>query len=96
MYGHRRTEVLILTRRLGESITIGDRIKVTVLGLHGRQVRIGVEAPVDVVIHREEVLLRIQADDTKPADPTSGSIRSIVSLLKKKITGDDSKATPSS
>ncbi|HSG99692.1 MAG TPA: carbon storage regulator, partial [candidate division Zixibacteria bacterium] len=42
--------MLILTRKLGESITIGDNIKVTVLGVYGRQVRLGVEAPLDVVV----------------------------------------------
>jgi carbon storage regulator len=81
---------------LGESITIGDSIRVTVLGQHGRQVRIGVEAPNDVAIHREEIHLRIQAGVPKPAGPTSGSIKNIVSLFKKKITGDDPKKTPSS
>ena len=46
--------MLILTRKLGESITIGDNIKVTVLGIYGRQVRLGIEAPLKVVVHREE------------------------------------------
>ncbi|MDP2960542.1 MAG: carbon storage regulator CsrA, partial [candidate division Zixibacteria bacterium] len=54
--------MLILTRKLGESITIGDDIKITVLGIHGRQVRLGVIAPQKVVVHREEVYFKIQAE----------------------------------
>lgn len=52
--------MLILTRRLGESIMIGDKITITVLGVKGNQVRIGVTAPDDVAVHREEILQRIQ------------------------------------
>ena len=46
--------MLILTRKLGESITIGDSIKVTVLGIYGRQVRLGIEAPANIIVHRAE------------------------------------------
>lgn len=49
-------QMLILTRRCGESITIGDDIRVRVLGIKGAQVRLGIEAPQDVPIHREEIL----------------------------------------
>ncbi|XOU94071.1 MAG: carbon storage regulator CsrA [Candidatus Kerfeldbacteria bacterium] len=59
--------MLILTRRLGESITIGDDIKVSVLGIHGRQVRIGIQAPEDVVVHREEIYIKIKDDKAKVA-----------------------------
>jgi carbon storage regulator len=51
--------VLILTRRVGETLMIGDNISVTVLGVKGNQVRIGVNAPKDVSIHREEIYQRI-------------------------------------
>ena len=57
--------MLILTRRIGESLIIGDDISVTVLGVKGNQVRLGVEAPQDVTIDREEIYLRKQAQKTK-------------------------------
>ncbi|RNF67742.1 carbon storage regulator CsrA [Pseudomonas putida] len=53
--------MLILTRKIGESIRINDDITVTVLGVNGMQVRLGVEAPATVEVHREEIYQRIQA-----------------------------------
>jgi carbon storage regulator len=55
--------MLILTRRVGETITIGSEIKVTVLGVSGAQVRVGIDAPKDVAVHREEIYARIQAEE---------------------------------
>jgi carbon storage regulator len=52
--------MLILTRRIGETLMIDDEVKVTVLGINGNQVRIGVDAPKDVAVHREEIYQRIQ------------------------------------
>jgi len=57
--------MLILTRRLGEALMIGNEIKVTVLGVKGNQVQIGVDGPKDVVVHREEVYDRLQQETTQ-------------------------------
>ena len=54
--------MLILTRRVGETIMVGDEVQVTVLGIKGNQIRIGINAPEDIAVHREEIYNRIQAE----------------------------------
>jgi carbon storage regulator len=59
--------MLILTRRVGETLMIGDEVTVTVLGVKGNQVRIGVNAPRDVAVHREEIYERIKREQAAAA-----------------------------
>ena len=63
--------MLILTRRIGETLMVGDEVTVTVLGVKGNQVRLGVNAPKDVAVHREEIYQRIQRE--KDSDSVGNS-----------------------
>ncbi len=63
--------MLILTRRAGETLMIGDDVSITVLGVKGNQVRIGVNAPKDVSVHREEIYQRIQREKTQQVESHS-------------------------
>lgn len=63
--------MLILSRRTDESIVIGDEVTITILSVKGKQVRIGITAPPDVSVHREEIYQRIQAGDPEGADATT-------------------------
>jgi carbon storage regulator len=63
--------MLILTRRLGESIIIGDDVTLTILGVKGHQVRIGVNAPKELSVHREEIYEKIQREKQEGGKPAS-------------------------
>ena len=73
----RSTNMLILTRRVGETVMIGNEVTVTVLGVKGNQVRIGVNAPKDVAVHREEIYERIKREEDNDGRPP-GSVAKIV------------------
>ena len=60
--------MLILTRRIGETVVIGDDVDITVLGVKGNQVRLGVKAPKEVSVHREEIYERICRENDQQAD----------------------------
>ena len=72
--------MLILTRRVGESLRIGDEVSVTVLGIKGSQVRIGVNAPKSISVHREEVYARINEESSKNSDDSAKNSNKNVNL----------------
>ncbi len=74
--------MLVLTRKLGESIAIDDNIKITVVQIKGKQVRLGIQAPKDTKIHREEVYLAIQDQNKQSVDTPSDNARRVAKLLK--------------
>lgn len=59
--------MLILTRRAGETLTIGDDVAITVLGVKGNQVRLGIKAPKEVAVHRQEIVDRIRKEESDKA-----------------------------
>ena len=76
--------MLILTRKLGESIAIGDGIKVTLLEVQGKQVKIGVQAPGNVAIHRQEIYEKIQQENLHAAGASEQDLTRLTRFLAVK------------
>lgn len=74
--------MLVLTRKLGESIAIDDNIKIKVIQIKGKQVRLGIDAPQNTKIHREEVYISIQQQNEISANANSEDVKEITKLLK--------------
>lgn len=74
--------MLVLTRKLGESIAIDDDIKIVVVSIKGRQVRLGIEAPRDTKIHREEVYLAIQEQNKAASESQPEQVKKVAKLLR--------------
>jgi carbon storage regulator len=76
--------MLVLTRKLGESIAIDDHIKIVVVQIKGKQVRLGIKAPKDTKIHREEVYVAIQEQNTRAAKSNLQDLSQLTKDLKPK------------
>lgn len=76
--------MLVLTRKLGESIAIDDHIKIVVVQIKGKQVRLGIEAPKETKIHREEVYTAIQDQNKEASNVGSADTKKVAQMLKNK------------
>jgi carbon storage regulator len=76
--------VLVLTRKLGESIVIGSNVRVTVLEMQGKQIRLGIEAPAEVSVHRGEVYERIESENRLAAETAHTDLKSLTQVWKLK------------
>jgi carbon storage regulator len=79
--------MLVLTRKAGESIVIGNDVRVTVLEMQGRQIRLGIEAPADVSVHRGEVYERIREENELAAEGDHGGLKALSRTWKKVSPG---------
>jgi carbon storage regulator len=79
--------VLILTRKAGEAVTIGDDIKVTVLSVQGKQVKLGIAAPEKVSVYRDEIFKRIQAENLKASMSLKEDLLELAKVLKARKKG---------
>ncbi|BCJ43096.1 hypothetical protein GCM10010168_01620 [Actinoplanes ianthinogenes] len=75
--------MLVLTRRAGESVMIGDDVVITVLEARGDVIRLGIQAPRDVQVHREEVYRELQDANRAAASPTDDAVHAITQMLQK-------------
>ena len=76
--------MLILARRVGESLHIGDNIKITVFGIQGKQVRLGITVPDDTLVYREEIYLRIRDENAQAILASKNDLMAAASIWQKK------------
>ncbi len=76
--------MLILTRKIGEGIILGDDIRISIMEIRGKQIRIGIEAPSDVVVLREEIYQRIQEENLRAAGVRDVDLTEITKIWKQK------------
>jgi carbon storage regulator len=77
--------VLVLTRKSGERLKIGDDITVTVLEIRGSHVRLGIQAPSSVVVHREEIYERVREENLRAAAAPASHFRDVARILKRRL-----------
>ena len=79
--------MLVLTRRAGESVMIGDDVVITVLEVRGDVIRVGIRAPREVQVHREEVYRELQAANRAAASPSDDAVRALAQMLRPPSAG---------
>ena len=77
--------MLVLTRRIGESIRINDDIKVTIIEMKGKNIRVGIEAPKETKVYREELFLKIKSENQSAASPAAFDLSKVSQLVKSKL-----------
>lgn len=75
--------MLVLTRKVGEKIRIGDQVTVTIMEVKGRQVRLGIDAPQDLSVHRQEIYEKIQEENQAAACWSPADLQKVVDLWKR-------------
>ncbi len=83
--------MLVLTRKSGEAIAIGHDIKISILGIYGKQVKIGITAPDRVLIYREEIYRKIQSENIKASMSLKEDLQELTRLIKEKRSGKGGK-----
>ena len=86
--------MLVLTRRTGESVMIGDDTVITVLEVRGEVIRLGIRAPRDVQVHREEIYKELQAANTAAASPTDDAVLALARRLRSSGTEPNHTSDP--
>jgi carbon storage regulator len=76
--------VLILTRKIGEAITIGEDIKITVLGIQGRQAKLGISAPEKISVYRDEIFKRIQLENVRSSMALKEDLQELARMIRSK------------
>ena len=76
--------MLVLTRKLGESIVIGNNVRVTILEMQGKQIRLGIEAPSEISVHRGEIYERIETENRLAAEKVGTDLKGLSQALKDK------------
>ena len=76
--------MLILTRKIGEGIAIGDDVKIHIVDIKGKQVRLGIDAPQDTAVHREEIFQRIQEQNRQAATLTPADLSAVADLWARR------------
>jgi carbon storage regulator len=79
--------MLVLTRRSGESVMIGDEVVITVLEVRGDVIRLGIRAPREIQVHREEIYRELQAANKEAASPTDEAVKALAELIRPPADG---------